>query len=83
MRKVDIRTRLEQLELRLRSKKDTEAAQADERERLFDACRDAGDHVFTPRLVAINPGDVALVCEFCGARGSIGREEQRRNLVRG
>jgi hypothetical protein len=78
MKKTDIRDRVLELEQRLVKRKDTLMAQADERDRLTEACRASGDHVF--ELVLID-NDAVHACMFCHTGGQVSPEQIRRNLV--
>lgn len=82
MKKTDIRDRVLELEQRLVKRKDTLSAQADERERLTEACRTSGDHVF--EWVMTTGSDVVQACEFCHVpSGGASPEQLRRNLTVG
>jgi hypothetical protein len=80
MRKTDIRDRVLELEQRLVKRKDTLGAQADERDRLTEACRLSGDHVFEWVMVGSDP---VQACEFCHLPGGASSEQVRRNLTLG
>lgn len=80
MRKIDIRDRVNELDYRLATRRDTSLQQIDERQRLVYACQCAGDHVFEFILLA---NDVQHVCMFCHVPAGISPEQLRRNLSRG
>jgi len=82
MRKVDIRSRIRELDAQLLNGKATRAGQREERERLVEACRAHGDHVLDFTLIAIDPPDWAHVCDFCGVQRGAGAQQVRRNLIR-
>jgi hypothetical protein len=77
MKKIDIRDRVLELEQRLVKRKDTLTSQSDERNRLTEACRTSGDHVFE---WVITGSGVVQACEFCHLAGGASTEQLRRNL---
>lgn len=79
MRKIDIRERVYALDRRLQAKRDTPAQQADERARLIEACRVAGDHVPATVWLGTDLG-VAEICEFCGRQEKATNQQVARNL---
>lgn len=80
MRKIDIRDRIHEMERQLVSRKATLSGQADERERLIEACRVAGDHVLEYVVIG---NDFVQACEFCHLLGGASPERLSRNLTVG
>jgi hypothetical protein len=80
MKKIDIRDRVLELEQRLVKRKDTLSAQADERDRLTEACRTSGDHVFEWVMVGSERGAGLRVLPHPGGAST---EQLRRNLTVG
>lgn len=79
MKKIDIRDRVHEMERQLAGRKVTLRAQQDERERLIEACRVNGDHVFE---YVVMGNDVVQACEFCHLLGA-SPDRLRRNLTVG
>jgi hypothetical protein len=81
VRKVDIRSRVQQLDEALRIGRATLARQRDERAQLTVQCQAAGDHVFVTKWFATHGPQEC--CMFCGQPEKAGEQQIARNLVRG
>lgn len=77
MRKTEIRDSTEELDRQLRAGRATRASQREERARLVEACRSAGDHVFGATFTGAG---VVQACEFCGLLENAGQQQLARNL---